>query len=608
MLGNSARSSALTFLVLVLAGFTVYFNSLDVPFYLDDFRNITENRYVRINDLSPRTLFDAAFKSPIATRPVANVSFAVNYFVHQEKVGGYHLVNTFIHITTAFVLYLLFSTTLRTPGVSGAARSDGLLPFLASLLWMVHPLHTGSVTYIVQRMVLLASLFYLLSLLCYARGRMSGAGKGKWGWFSCSLAAGLLALGSKEIAVTLPFFILLYEWFFFQDLDRKWLAKWVGGGALTAVLFSLLYFVFIGDADFLLTGYDNRPFTPVERIYTEFRVVFLYISLMAFPSSGRLNLDHDISISHSLFDPLTTMLSGLALAALLLYCLLAAKERRIMTFAVLWYLGNLVLESSFIGLELIFEHRLYLPSVFLILAFAWFVLRVIQPRTMAAGLLAAVIAVCSYWTMERNDMWRDPVLFWTDSAAKSPEKARPFMNLSVALRERGDLDGAVAASRRAIAIDPGFVNAYVGLGAAFADKGDFAGAEIQYLKALQMMPDYTKVLNALGVLYAKQGRTREALAAFDENLRVDPFDINALVNRASVMAVAGNMDQAVADFSKAADLDGKNPDILFNLAIAYTRNGNMNKAVQTYEEVLRLRPGDLEARENLELLRSRLVK
>ncbi|GAB4339586.1 MAG: hypothetical protein Kow0089_12550 [Desulfobulbaceae bacterium] len=593
------------FLFLFLAGTVTYWNSLDVPFYLDDFRNIVENSHVHIRNVTLASLSEAAFESPLRKRPVANISFALDYLLHGGSLRGFHLVNLALHLGNGFLLFLVFRFTVRASTQDGK-ESGMLVPFLATLLWLVHPLHTGSVTYIVQRMLLLSVFFYLLSFYCYLRGRTSVSGPRTWTWFACALTAGLLAMGSKENAVTLPVVLFLYEWFFFQDLDQGWLRRraWIVGGM--AVGGFLLFVFYVGSIEKILEGYANRPFTLGERLLTEWRIILIYLGLLAFPHPSRLNMDHHVSVSRSLIDPPSTIVSLLVILLMVCFAATAAKRQRIVSFAILWYLVNLILESTILPLELIFEHRAYLPSIFLFPAIVLLLFRFVRPPVVAAGLVLAVSVLCGFWTIQRNEVWRDPVRFWSESAAKSPQKARPFMNLSVALREAGRIDEAIRASQRAIALDPGFVNAWVGLGAAYEAKGDFAAAEQQYRRALEMMPGYTKVYNGLGVLYARQGRMREALASFNRALALDPDDRNALVNRASILAQLGNPGAAIRDFRQALESGGPRPDILFNLAVAYTALGEIQAAVHAYEELLRLDPADQEARANLEALRSRL--
>ena len=166
------------------------------------------------------------------------------------------------------------------------------------MIWLVHPLHVQSVTYIIQRMNSLAAMFYILAMLLYARGRLA-RGKGKQSvFFLSSLGAGMLALGSKENAATLPLFILLYEWFFLQDLSFSWLRKRFLPILGVGVFLFFVAMIFLGQHPFdaILNSYGSRDFNMGQRVLTEFRVVLFYMGLLLFPHPARLNIDHDFSI------------------------------------------------------------------------------------------------------------------------------------------------------------------------------------------------------------------------------------------------------------------------------------------------------------------------
>ena len=601
------REAAQSWLVLAgctALGFAVYASSLQVPFYLDDLRNFIDTPQTRLHDLSPASLWRAAFASPLWTRPVANLTFALNYYVHQEAVVGYHLINILIHVLAAFFLFLLTRDTMATPALSAGRRDRFALPLLAALLWLVHPLHTQSVTYLVQRMNSMAVLFYLVSLWLYVRGRLAGGEPRQWRWFALSCLSALLALGSKEVALTLPFFVLLYEIFFFRDLDRRWLRGLVFTLVALALCCVLVLFLTVDDPLRLLGTYERRPFTPVQRVLTELRIVLWYLGLLFFPHPGRLNLDHDFSLSLSLLHPPATLLVLVGIAALLALAVLLAKKERLLSFAVFWYFGNLVLESSFLDLELVFEHRTYLPSVFVTVALVDLWLRLIRPRWLGAGSVFLVIILFATWTVARNRVWQDPVAFWEDSAAKAPGKARPFINLSVAYRERKDFPRAIVAAQTAIRLDPRFVNGFFALGTAYLEQGDLDRAIAAYQETLRRMPGYAEVYNALAGAYLRQGKLPEADAALRENLRLDPANFRALVNLASIKAYQGRFPEAIADLERAIELAGESPDILFNLAMAYARSGDTVRAVATYKRLLQRNPGDSQARRNLEQLQN----
>ncbi len=588
-------------LLCLIMGAVVYGGSLDVPFYLDDYRNILDNPVLRLDELSLSGLQNVVAGSTLRTRPVANITFALNYYVNQENPAGYHLVNITIHILAAFFLYQLTLTTLATPALKGRFADPRLIASFAALLWLVHPLHTQTVTYVVQRMNGLATMFYLLSLWLYALARVNGGRKSVL-LFAGALGAGIAAVGSKEIGATLPFFVLLYEGYFFQNLDRDRLLRrvWLCGVPLLFVC--LLLLIYVDNPLSLLAGYEGRPFTMVERLMTQGRVVLLYVGLLALPWPGFLSIDHQIEISRGLLDPPTTLIALVVICVLLVGAVALAGRHRLLSFTLLWYFGNLVIESTVLPLELVFEHRTYLPSVFMAVAASAYLFRSVRSRRWAAGLLVAILAVFSLWTIQRNELWRDPVAFWADAAAKSPQKARPLINLSVACREQGDLDCAIRAAERAINVDARFVNGFVALGTALAEQGNHDGAIRAFQEVLRRKPDYAEVYNSLAGVYLRKGMVTEAVEALRANLRLDPDSYEALVNLASIKASQGMYREAIGDFNRALELRGPDPDIFFNLAIAYTQTRQYDRAVASYRHVLALDPADREAAANLEKL------
>ena len=158
-------------------------------------------------------------------------------------------------------------------------------PFFTVFIWLVHPVQTQSVTYVVQRMNAMAAMFYVMSFLLYVKARLAEGKQKRWLLFLGCILAGILALGSKEIAATLPFFIFLYEWYFFQDLSLIWLKRHFFAIIGISTLFIIVLFMYMGKHPiaFILSGYQIRDFTLMERVLTEFRVVIFYMSLLIFP-------------------------------------------------------------------------------------------------------------------------------------------------------------------------------------------------------------------------------------------------------------------------------------------------------------------------------------
>jgi hypothetical protein len=423
----------------------------------DDWAHIEGNPHIRITSLDWHSLKKAAFDSPLRNRPVANASLALNYYFHQSTLPGYHLINMIIHILAGIILFFLFKMTLNLPSQRLQFDSSDWLPFMATLIWLVHPLHIQSVTYIIQRMNSMAAMFYILSLLLYVKARQANTRGWKFFLFSGSLLAGLLALGTKENTATLPFFILLYEWFFLQDLKVAWLKKMVLPILTVWIILAVIILFYLGVQPIaaIKASYGIRDFTMYERVLTEFRVVLFYISLLFFPSPGRLNLDHHFTVSSSFFNPPTTIVSILLLISLFVLAVSLARKQRLLSFCILWFLGNLVIESSVLGLEIIFEHRTYLPSMMAVLGVVVVISRLLHKAWLQVAVGTMVVVLFSVWTYQRNTVWQDEVLLRRDSVAKSPNKPRAHAILANALERNKEYPEAALYYKKALSLNPG---------------------------------------------------------------------------------------------------------------------------------------------------------
>ena len=594
------RECLMLLLTAVLVLF-IYSNTLEGPFTFDDDSNIQNNPNIPLTELTLGGIIRAGFESSASNRPVANISFALNYYFHQYNVMGYHLVNILIHITAGILIYLFIRTTLNTPTLRSKYATDRWIPFFTALLWLVHPIQSQSVSYIVQRMNCMAAMFYVLSLLLYAKARLAGSKRKRWVLFAGCAFAGVLALGSKETAASLPFFLFLYEWYFFQDLSLTWLKRHFLSFATILILLALLAFMYLGanPLESILYSYQGRDFTWTQRFLTEFRVVIFYISLLIFPHPSRLNLDHDFPLSHSLFEPTTTLLSIVAIAGLIGLAIYVAKKQRLMSFCILWFLGNLLIESSVIGLEIIFEHRIYLPSMLVCLMAVTLAYRYAKPKWLRVGVLCALVMVCCVWTYERNSVWSNEVALWNDCVEKSPNKARPHNNLGLALAEQGDLEEAVGHFSEALRINPDHVLANYNLGTALVQQGNLKEAIVHFSEALRIQPEYADAHCNLGLALAKQGRIDDAIRHYLEALRIKPNYAEAHNNLGNALQKQGQIEDAIYHYSKALNIKPEYENAHHNLGFALAKQGRINDAIKHYLEALRIKPNLAEAHNNL---------
>jgi len=387
-MNNSVLKNISILLLFIIVGFLIYSNTYEVPFVFDDIHSIKNNTYIRINEITTDSLVNVFYKKKSSLmRAIPKVTFALNYYFHQYSLKGYRIVNIIIHILSGIILYFFIKTTLSISTLQSKYSNPDIIAFFSTIVWFVHPLHTQSVTYIVQRMTSMSAMFSVLSMLLYATGRIrqqqhistTFQNKTVYGpiisvtslYFLGAVVVWFMALFSKENAAVLPFFIFLYEWYFFQDLDQKWIKRNMKIIFAGVLLISVTAFIILGTSPLhrlkSIADFGRNEFTFMERILTQPRVVIHYITLLFYPHPSRLNLDYDFPLSHSLIDPVTTLFSVFAIIGLIWLAVYSAKQERLLSFCILWFFGNLVIESSVIPLAIIFEHRTYLPSMFICL-------------------------------------------------------------------------------------------------------------------------------------------------------------------------------------------------------------------------------------------------
>lgn len=630
---NTAPRLLLLYLVL-LAALTcaAYSNSFQAPFAFDDFVNIINKKSIRLFTPDLTGIISAASEGQSGTRWLPNLTFALNYSFGGEDVRGYHLVNLLIHLACALVFFFLCLTTLRLPVLSRTAGDRaGEIALAAALLWAVHPLQTNAVTYLVQRMTSICALFSLAALLCYARGRLRPPSDWRrYALFGAGVLFALMAVTSKENALMLPAMVLGYEFFFLRPPhraggDKKRILAWTGG-ALGLII--LLTIAFLGRETFsaILDGYAYRHFTLSERLLTETRVIFLYLSLLFLPLPSRLNLNHEIAISHGLLFPPQTALALLGILCLVCLVGWSYNRNRLFSFALFWFLGNLVIESTVVPLELVYEHRLYLPAMFLFLSGA------VQLSTLAGARPWPVRTVClllacllAFLTWQRNQTWATSISLWSDVVAKSPGLARGYNNLGVAYHEAQDFKTAQTLFEKAIRIEPGSRTAYISLGSMYVTQNRLAEAE-QILRTALTKESYlnpSRIYHYLGVVYRKGGRYQEAIdysrralhleknilepllnlgivyeqmgdfrqadATFAEALRTGLNDSVDLYNNWGIVAFKmGETDRAIGYFKKGLSIDPNHPETHYNLGLAYGQKGMDKEAQAEMQHAMRL--------------------
>ncbi|MDH3394120.1 MAG: tetratricopeptide repeat protein, partial [Desulfobulbaceae bacterium] len=408
-------------------------------------------------------------------------------------------------------------------------------------------------------------------------------------WFAAVFVCGGLGLLSKENAAILPVLILVFEVYFLDSfargMDWRRMLPWlVGGGFLLFVLARL----YLGENVFsgVMAGYAKRDFTLGERLFTESRVIFLYLGLLLLPLPSRLNFCHDFSVSQNLFSPPQTALSILGLLALVGLAIYLFRRDRLASFAIVWFLAALIIESTIIPLELVFEHRLYLPSAFFFLPVVVYVYRFCAkfPR-LPQLLLGGVIVFLAVCTWQRNVTWGSPIAFWSDVVKKSPQLARGYVNLGRRVEFAGNHQEAARLFRKAIALAPRDGRNYDNLGVVYAGLGRFAEAEKLFVHAFDINPGDKLAISNLGKLYSEQNRCEQGSSFFADALMLAGADRAAiLAELASASRCLGKMAAAIRQAQQSLDLEPEQVPVRITLGIALYESGRFEAAMAQFRQ------------------------
>jgi hypothetical protein len=513
---------------ILLLGLLAYSNSFQGQFVFDDIDQLLLNP--RIRDLG--SFLGPAGYLTYPNRFVAYASFALNHHLGGYDPIGWHVANLAIHLANALLVWKLVRLAFRSPRLrtSALAPSTEAIAFASGALFVAHPLATQAVSYMVQRITSLATLFYLLAVVLYLAWRLRPPGRGRSLLYGGALACSLLAFRTKEISFTLPLAIALVEWAFFEGGARRWLP--VLPVAVLALVIPLTLVDVGRPAGEILASADagTRVQAVVSRtdyLRTQTVVVARYLGLLVVPV-GQV-LDHDVAIRTSWLAPdvAGSTLLLVALAALAVW--LAWRSRpggtrppldpavRLVALGIAWFFLTLAVESSIIPIaDVMNEHRVYLPSALLLpataTAAALLFLRV-DPRHVArdtalAGAIAGAVLGIATWN--RNLVWRTEISIWNDVAEKSPRHWRALKNLSTNYFKQGRIPEAIAALRRHAEIFPDEPVSHMQLGVGLYVARQPVEAEAELRKAVALGPTESDMLFNLAFFLIEVGRRPEA--------------------------------------------------------------------------------------------------
>lgn len=621
--------------LLILVGFLPYAGTLSYSFHYDDFGNIVDNP--RIQDLRVAVGDLCSLRS----RSLSFLTFAANYRFGEYSVAGYHLVNIGFHILNGLMAFILFGRIAAL--LSLEKETAAWVPFYASLLFLTHPVHTISVTFIVQRAGEMAAFFTLASLFLFLSAETARTGVRKVVNYILVFLGFLCAVLSKQDAVSIPILaVLLYALLFVKTREDL---VGLGVRACAAVLVVLITSHFLIGLGTIQTGmmFPEIHWSPLVNGITQTNVMMLYFKILLLPLPSFLNVDHPFLVVESFFNWKTAgsfaVLLGLAVLG-------AGRFRKspVVSLGIFWFFIAIAPSSSIVALpDPVMEYRLYLPSMGFHLLLVWLVwkgtgaffpektpvFRKIKPYA-GHGLLILLAVFSGILTFERNRVYENDYTFWSDAAKKSPLKPRPQSNLGAYFLEQGEYMKAEVYFDKAKKLEPHIGIYQRNLGMAYLNLGRLSEAVAELTEAINLIPDdpqtrlnlarayldlgevdkseeilkssgpfekplYTVVLHKYRAeVFFRTGRFSESLAELEIVRKLEPTDVDVPLNRGEIFLSRNQPDRAVEEFRKAIVLHPEQGRAYARLGYLAESAGNMEDAKRYYRQSLekKLDPDD----------------
>jgi protein O-mannosyl-transferase len=624
---ESNLAAAITLSALLLLA---YHNSFHGPFVLDDGPAILENSSIRnLWQLGDVLMPDLEGGVTTKGRPILNFSFAVDYALNGYAVFGYHVVNLLIHFIAGLTLFGIIRRTFQQKITSTRYGADAFgLALVASALWTLHPLQTAAVTYIVQRGESLTGLFYLTTLYAFIRARGS---KHPRLWFAGSILSCLAGMGTKEVMVSAPIMVLLYDRTFIAGTLSKALRQNWRYYTVLASTWLLLAALILGVSGRGSTAGFETTVTPWHYLLTQCWAVIHYLRLVFLPVP--LVFDYGFGIVDGLSVVWWQASVMLILAG---GTAIALWKQPILGFVGFWFLAILAPSSSFVPIasQTIAEHRMYLPLIAPVLLLVC----VLHYYTIlwAKPILWLLAVTCTSLTIARNGDYISELSIWQDTVAKRPDNARAHLNYGRAKLQRGQITEAITAFKAATKIAPRFYEPHYNRGLALSQLGHQLEAIEQFQTALRIKPDLAEAyLNIANIMFEMErlseagryyesaislkpnlaatrssygnyliheGRPRDALKQCEIAIQLDPNLTDAYLNAAAACIMINNLPAAVSHYLTVLKKNTNLQEARNNLANVYLELGQFSEAIEQYQAALDTDPNMIEARRNLALL------
>jgi tetratricopeptide (TPR) repeat protein len=605
--------------VLAIVIGAVYGRALDVPFILDDDSTIFGNKsIVSLWPLIGTSAHPGPLRPPAplptAGRPLVNLTFAINYSISPTSPIGYHAVNVLIHFASSLLLFALMKRTLQLSYFTGRFdASAGWLALATSLIWALHPLQTEAVVYATQRTELMMAFFYLATLYCSLRYWFAAPQSNRRRtWLALAILSSLAGMASKEVMVTAPIMVLLFDRTFvagsFTTAIRRSWPLYVGLAATWLLLVALNINAPRGDT----AGFYDGPSLATWWL-TQSQVLLMYFKLVVWPRP--LFIHYHLPYLETIGES-WMYLAPIALMGIV--TLVVLWQNKPLGFLGTWIFAILAPTTVVpIVTEIAAERRMYLPlaalaALFVVGAYVlaqslWRrfsgdrqpIVASTRPEILFVSAAIGVALVLGLLSARRANAYHDDIGLWRDVIASQPTSAMAHFNLGRLLNKAGRSSEAVVEFETTAKLDPGKAIVFNEIGLILTNAGRLPEAIDAFRTATKLQPNSSASLNNLGHTLTRAGRPAEAIECLRHAIQIHPDYAEAHNNLGIAYGNVGNIPQAIEEFQRALEQNKNYAGAHNNLGLAFNQLGDKSKAIEQLEVGLQLNPNDANAHYNL---------
>lgn len=626
-------------LALIVVGALSYLWSLRYAFQFDDLANIIKFYNIRHNTFS-QIFF-------INTRWISYWINTIHYSLGKFNPFSYRLFNVILHCSSSIILFFFFYTALKHSNNKKIATGSFIIAFIASLFFLLHPVQTQTVSYVIQgQLEGLAGFFIFMSSLAFLLSVYASTPLKRYASLIMLFVALFLGCGSKEIFIVTPLLLLLVDWFFIAQGSFNSLKQRLSIHAACWMVVFGIYSYFLKPTFFMtlfglkmearnnigniLTANPGEIIKPLHYCISQFKVILHYIAIFIWPSMMSVEYDWKLVTSFFARDCIIPF-SILASFISFLLWLFWRNTINMVVFCWVWFFISIAPRCSIIpSSELLSDYKTYIGSAGLSLLFAlgvWYLIVWLQERkyTLVSRQLAwcapvIIAAPLIVMTIMRNTVWRSGTEFWANIIKNAPGKARAYNNYGVALSEAGDIKGSIPYYQKAISMDPYYPDPINNIAVAFSTLGEIDRAIATLQQSIRIQPNYPEAYNNLASFLITKKEYDQADQALNKALTLRPFYGKAWINKCKMYLDLGKNDlalEAARNCCTKGDMDNEtgfnlysavsfrvqkfdeaiianlklmeiNPtnEVIFNLANAYLLNNTIDKAQHWYHHLL----------------------